>query len=235
MPHRRLVTVGTDRLCFGAVELQARDLAGHVPRRNHCGIGRLDEERSDAELGASDDQCPVGRVTVEHHRLRTCQPPPAGLAHRARPHPCDGITGADLFERDGPARRAGRQRCQLRVEAEMLRRQCGEHTRREVRTGERHTSHLLHHDDHVDETETDAPARLGDEQRGPAQLDELIPYAVGEAALVVDHRPHVARWALALEEAAHGTPQLFLVRVEGEIHVCAPYPSSKPDMGVMVR
>src|SRR5439155_17460880 len=82
--------------------------------------------------------------------------------------------------------------------------------------------HLLHHDHDVDETETDPAVGFGHEQRGPPELDHLVPDAVGEPALVVDHRAHVARRALAFHERADRPPEFFLVLVEGEVHPRAP-------------
>jgi hypothetical protein len=119
----------------------------------------------------------------------------------------------------------------LVVESEVLRRERGDDGGREERSGERDASHLLHHDHEVDETEAEAAIRLGHEEGRPAEADHFVPHRVGEAAIVVDHGPYIARRTLAFHERTHRATQFVLIRIEREIH----YRSPKPDMGVMVR
>ena len=67
-----------------------------------------------------------------------------------------------------------------------------------------------------------AAVRLGHEHARPPQLGQLAPQLVGEAAVVVEHRPHVASAAdLAVEEGARGVAQRLLLLAEREVHGAA--------------
>src|SRR4029077_17424349 len=120
LPHARLITIGPDRFCFLAVELETGQLASDVPRGHDLTCGRLDEERADAVLGAGDDHRPIRGVAVDDEGLLPCQTPAAALAPRAGSHRPPRIAGPGLFERDRAACRAGRERAELIVESEVL-------------------------------------------------------------------------------------------------------------------
>ena len=164
-----------------------------------------------------DDDHPVRRVPVEHERLLTREHPVGALAPGPGVHTVDGIVVAELLERDRAPDRARRELREQVGVLEPASRERGEDRRREERARERQAPHLLHHDGHVDEPETEAAVRLGDEQAGPSELGKLVPHRVGEAAFVVGHLAHVPARRLAREERAHRLAQRVLIVAEGEI------------------
>ena len=113
-------------------------------------------------------------MAVEHERLLTGEHPVGALAPDAGAHAVDGVAGAQLLERD---RSPDRTRRELREQVGRPRRRAarrGEDRRREERARERQPAHLLEHDHHVDEPETEAAVRLGDEQARPTELRESV-------------------------------------------------------------
>ena len=140
---------------------------------------------------------------------------------RARRCPAWRPTASDASRSSSPSAR-GRER--------------GEHRRREERARERHAAHLLH------ARRRCRPAR-GRGRRAPRARAApvhpsstiCVPHVVGEAALVVDHRPHVARRAPRVEErrarrrAAASCSSLNVKSMR------ATRPPMKPDARVMVR
>ena len=71
------------------------------------------------------------------------------------------------------------------------------------------------------------PAASGTVERGPAELDHLLPQPVRGNRLARDARldelPHEGRWALRREHRAHGVAQLFLVGGEVQLHARRQY------------
>ena len=152
----------------------------------------VDEERLQPVARPGDDQCPVGGGAVHHHRFHTVELVTRAAAVRAHPHASQRVAVARFVERDRAALGAGRERLELLVEPERPGRQRREDRRREERARERRASHLLLHYDRVDHVEAEPAVRLGYEQPGPAEVDDLAPDLGREAGVVVlRHAPHV--------------------------------------------
>ena len=79
-------------------------------------------------------------------------------------------------------------------------------------------AHLLEHDAHVDHAHPRAAVLLGHEQADDAQVGQAPPHLVGGAAVVVEHRAHVAQRCPLAEEAAHRVAQRLLLLAELEVH-----------------
>ena len=134
-------------------------------------------------------------------------------------HPLDRVAVAGLVERDRSPLRAGRQRREQIVEAEGARRERREDRRREERAGEHRAAHLLLHDHRVDQAETEAARRLGHEQPGPSEVDDLAPDLGRDAGVVVfGHAPHVRVRRLGAQERAHGVAERHLLGRKDEVH-----------------
>ena len=137
---------------------------------------------------------------------------------RAGTDAVDRITVAELVQRDRAALRAVGETLEEAVRAQPPCRERRFDRGREVRAGERDAPHLLEHDDRIDETQAEATLLLGDEDAGPAELDDLVPDAGVEAALVVAHRPHVRARRAVGQEGSHRLAQSVLVGGKREIH-----------------
>ena len=131
------------------------------------GLRCFEQERTDALFRARDDDRPIGGVAVEHRGLEPVHDPVGALAPRAGANPIDDVAVTELLDRDRAAQLAARELCQQLGLTEMLRRDGREDRRGEVGAGEREATHLLEHDDHVDEAETRGHLRTP-ERAGPA-------------------------------------------------------------------
>ena len=164
-----MVTGGADGSGPAAGEVEAGDLAGDVERRHELAAGLLEQEGAQALVGAGGQDGPVGGVSVQHGRLEPAEDVPV----RRRPYALDGVTVPQLLEGDGAPGRAVGQRGEKVGGTQAQGGDGGEDGRGEVGPWERELSHLLLHDDGVDQAQPQAAVRLGDQQPEPAQVGQL--------------------------------------------------------------
>ncbi len=161
-------------------------------------------------------------MAVEHDRLQPGDDPVGTLAPHAGAYSRDRIAVPELFERHRAAQLACCELFEQLRRAQRTRRERGEHCRREERAGKRQAAHLLEHDHHVDQAETEATRGFGYEQARPTHLGEVCPQLVGDAAVVFGHGTHVRAGRFVGEKAAHCLAQRLLVIAEREIHCRGP-------------
>ena len=180
--------------------------------------GRLEQERAEPLLGAGDDEHPVGGVPVEHDRLLTREHPVGALAPGPGAHAVDGSPWPCSSSATVP-RIAPDASCASRS-ASPSRRAASVANTADEKNGPGSGSRPISSSTTTMSTSPRPrpPCVLGHEQAGPAELGELVPDLVGEAALVVDHRPHVGAGRLAREERAHRLAQRVLLVAEREVH-----------------
>ena len=163
------------------------------------GGGRLEQVGVHALLAARHDDGPVGGVAVHHDGLLAREHPLGGLAAGPGAHGAERLAVALLADGDGAAAGAGGEVAQQLGGAEGAGRQRGGHGRGEERTGQRDAAHLLEHDARLEEAGTDATLVLGDEEAGPAEVDQGRPEAGRDPGVVVGQLAQQCGTALALE------------------------------------
>ncbi len=111
----------------------------------------------------------------------------------------------------------------------------GEHDRGEVRGAQQGAAHLLEHDAELDEAVARAAELLGDGEALQAHLlAHLRPHGLVVTGLGLHLLADGGFGRLALEEAAHGLAELFLLLGEGEVHApsLAIAPSTRRRIGL---
>ncbi len=205
----------------GLRELEPGELPGDVERRDELRSRAriLDEERLQTVARAGRYEHPVGGAPVHHHGLDAVELVPRTASGRTHADALDRVAVAGFVERDGAALGARGQRREPVVESERARRECRDDRGREIRAREHRAPHLLLHDDRVDQTQAQTTERLGNEETGPAEVDDVAPQLDGDAGVVVlGHLPHVLLRRLGREKRTHRAPQRVLVGREREVH-----------------
>ena len=206
------------RVC---VELEPGELAGDVERRRELRVCArvLDQERLQTVARAGGHEHPVGGVPVHHHGLDAIELVARTASRRAYAHAFDRVAVAGFVERNRSALGARGERSQLLVEAEGARRERRDDRGREVGAGEHRPAHLLLHHDRVDQPEAETTERFGDEQAGPAEVDDPAPQLGRDAGVVVlGHPAHVLLRRLGGKERTNRGAQRVLVGREREVH-----------------
>ena len=92
--------------------------------------------------------------------------------------------------------------------------------------GEHRATHFLLHDDRIDETQAEAAERLGDEEAGPAEIDDLAPQLRRDADVVVlGHLSRVLLRRFRGEKRTNRAAQRVLVGREREVHTFTVLPT----------
>ena len=213
----------------GAVEVQVDETAGRVERPPGSDVERVAgrDERDDAVLAdrprlAGYDDDLVGGVAVEDEGLRARQRPRSAVPRRLGAHRdwVRGYAGLSDRQRPGPCPLDDRteEPLLLRVVTRLPDRG-GELGRGgEERSRGHHPAELFDDDRQLDRTEPQAARGLRDRQRGPTQLDHVLPQGVRRDA-GLDHRPDQRHRAFTLEDHAHAVAKVLLLRRELQLHV----------------
>ena len=144
------------------------------------GRRRLEQIGAHALLAAGDDDDPVGGVAVHHEGLLAGEHPLRRLAAGAGAHGRERLAVALLAEGDGAAAGAGGQVGQQLGGAEGAGGQRGRDGGGEERAGQRDAAHLLEDDARLEQAGAGAAVLRGDEEAGPAEVDERRPERGGD-------------------------------------------------------
>src|SRR5207248_1155805 len=150
----------------------ARDVEGGRGLRVAAGL--LDEERLEPVACTRRHEDPIRAVAIHHHRLHAVELVTGAPSARTHADAFEGVSVTGLVDRDRAPRARGKA-LEERVQPERARRERRGDRGGEVRAGEDRATHLLLHDDGIDQTEPEAALLLRHEETGPSEVDDASP------------------------------------------------------------